>query len=286
MILAIVGPTCSGKSMLAIKLAKYFNAKIINADPYSCYKELNIGVAKPSFDELNKVKHNLINIVSVSERFTIYDYQIKFRECINNLIKENKNVIIVGGSGLYLRSAIYDYEFKESNNEDYSFINDLSNEDIYNKLKEIDPQSLEKIHINNRKRLIRAYQIFLESGQTKSSIENKQIHKSIYDVKIIGINPNREELYKNINDRVDRMFAEGLIDEVNGLFNKFNKELQAFQAIGYKEFTQSNDINEIKELIKKNTRNYAKRQLTFFKHQFENIIWYEDINEAYKELTK
>lgn len=286
MIYAIVGPTCSGKSSLAIKLAKIYNAEIINIDPYSCYKELNIGVAKPSCEELNEVKHHLINIVSINDRFTIYDFQKIFRNCIDKLINEQKNIIIVGGSGLYLRSSIYDYKFEESNNSNYDFLNQLTNNELYQKLKEVDPVSLEKIHINNRKRLIRAYQIYLETGKTKSSLEQKQEHKLLYDIKFIGINPNREKLYENINNRVDRMFEQGLKKEVDDLFSKYNHDLQAFQAIGYKEFIDNNDIETIKNLIKKNTRNYAKRQLTFFKHQFNNIIWYEDIDTAYKDVIK
>lgn len=286
MIYAIVGPTCSGKSSLAIKLAKVLDGEIINTDPYSCYKELNIGVAKPSSEELNQVKHHLINIVSINERFTIYDFQKTFRNCIEKLIKEKKNIIIVGGSGLYLRSSIYDYKFEESNNSNYDSLNNLSNEELYKKLKDVDPTSLEKIHINNRKRLIRAYQIYLETGKTKTSLEEQQEHKLLYDIKFIGINPNRELLYENINTRVDKMFKQGLKKEVDDLFSKYNHDLQGFQAIGYKEFIDNNDIETIKNLIKKNTRNYAKRQLTFFKHQFNNIIWYEDIDTAYKDVIK
>lgn len=288
MIYAIVGPTCSGKSSLAIMLAQYFNAEIINCDPFQCYKELNIGVAKPNSDELALVKHNLINIVSITDKFTIYDFQKEFRKCLNNLILKEKNVVIVGGSGLYLRSALFDYTFHSNSLSEKRVSNDLlnkTNEELHSILKEIDQLQSEKIHINNRKRLIRAIEIYNETGKTKSEIESLQEHKILYDVNIIGLNIERQKLYDDINNRVDKMFEIGLENECKELFSKYSPSLTALQAIGYKEFLLSNDPNVIKELIKKNTRNYAKRQMTFFKHQFENIVWFNSPKEAYNTIV-
>lgn len=281
MIFAVVGPTCSGKSALAIKIAQIFDAEIINFDPYQCYEELQIGVAKPSQEELKTVPHHLFSFVPLNQDFTIFDFQKVFREKVKSLQNLNKNIVLVGGSGLYLRSAIYDYEFSETKIVDESKYNSFSNEELYERLKLIDPESSEKIHMNNRKRVIRALEIFDETGSKKSDLEKEQEHKPIYDITFIGLNPDRELLYQNINLRVDVMFENGLEEEVEYLYKKYDPSLKSLQAIGYKEFTQVSK-EEVRELIKKNTRNYAKRQMTFFKNQFENINWFNNKEDAIK----
>ena len=281
MIFAVVGPTCSGKSSLAIEIAKIFDAEIINFDPYQCYEELQIGAAKPTKEELEIVPHNLFSFVPLDQDFTIFDFQKVFREKVKSLQNLHKNIVLVGGSGLYLRSAIYDYEFSETKIVDESKYNSLTNEELYERLKLIDPESSEKIHMNNRKRVIRALEIFEETGSKKSDLEKTQEHKPIYDIVYIGLNPDREKLYENINLRVDIMFENGLEEEVDNLFKKYDPSLKSLQAIGYKEFTQVSR-EEVRELIKKNTRNYAKRQMTFFKNQFENINWFNFKEDAIK----
>ena len=281
MIFAVVGPTCSGKSALAIKIAQIFDAEIINFDPYQCYQELQIGVAKPSQEELEIVPHHLFSFVPLDQDFTIFDFQKVFREKVKSLQNLNKNIVLVGGSGLYLRSAIYDYEFSETKIVDETKYNSFSNEELYERLKLIDPESSEKIHMNNRKRVIRALEIFDETGSKKSDLEKEQEHKLIYDITFIGLNPDRELLYQNINLRVDIMFENGLEEEIEYLYKKYDPSLKSLQAIGYKEFTQVSK-EEVRELIKKNTRNYAKRQMTFFKNQFENINWFNNKEDAIK----
>ena len=281
MIFAVVGPTCSGKSALAIKIAQIFDAEIINFDPYQCYEELQIGVAKPSQEELEIVPHHLFSFVPLNQDFTIFNFQKVFREKVKSLQNLNKNIVLVGGSGLYLRSAIYDYEFSETKIVDESKYNSFSNEELYERLKLIDPESSEKIHMNNRKRVIRALEIFDETGSKKSDLEKEQEHKPIYDITFIGLNPDRELLYQNINLRVDIMFENGLEEEIEYLYKKYDPSLKSLQAIGYKEFTQVSK-EEVRELIKKNTRNYAKRQMTFFKNQFENINWFNNKEDAIK----
>ena len=283
MIFAVVGPTCSGKSALAIKIAQIFDAEIINFDPYQCYQELQIGVAKPSQEELEIVPHHFFCFVPLDKDFTIFDFQKVFREKVKSLQNLNKNIVLVGGSGLYLRSAIYDYEFSETKIVDESKYNSFSNEELYERLKLIDPESSEKIHMNNRKRVIRALEIFDETGSKKSDLEKEQEHKPIYDITFIGLNPDRELLYQNINLRVDIMFENGLEEEIEYLYKKYDPSLKSLQAIGYKEFTQVSR-DEVRELIKKNTRNYAKRQMTFFKNQFENINWFNNKEDAIKYL--
>jgi tRNA dimethylallyltransferase len=285
MIYAIVGPTCSGKTSLAVALAKKINAEIINFDAFQVYKELNIGTAKPTQKEMEEVKCHLFNVVSVKDEFNIYLFQKACRYLIDKFIKEGKNIVLVGGSGLYLRSVIYDYSFaKEKDVLDEKKYANFTNEELYNQLLSIDEISAQKIHVNNRKRIIRALEIYDKTKETKSSIEASQTHKMIYDVKIIGLNPPRDLLYENISKRVDEMFEKGLQSEVKELFSSFNKDLQAFQAIGYKEFLLNLTPEETKELIKQNTRHYAKRQLTFFLHQFENVKWFESLENALKSI--
>ena len=279
MIFAVVGPTCSGKSSLAVEIAKLFDAEIVNFDPYQCYEELQIGVAKPTKEELTIVPHHLFSFVPLDQDFTIFDFQKCMREKIKSLQNLNKNIILVGGSGLYLRSAIYDYEFSETNIVDESKYQSFTNNELHEKLKLVDPESAEKIHENNRKRVIRALEIYFETGSKKSDLEKQQEHKSIYDIVFVGLNPDRELLYENINKRVDIMFELGLEDEVNTLFSKYGSTPKSLQAIGYKEFVQF-PKDEVKEAIKKNTRNYAKRQMTFFKNQFENINWFTNKEDA------
>lgn len=279
MIIAVVGPTCSGKSSLALEIAKHFNAEIINFDPFQCYWELNIGVAKPDEETLKSWPHHLINVKHIWESLTIFDFQKMFRETVDKLISENKNIVLVGGSGLYLRSSIYDYEFTENKEVDVSRYSEISNEDLFKRLMEIDPESAMKTHENNRQRVMRALAIYDETGSTKSELEQAQEHKLIYDISIIGLNPDREKLYENINIRVDEMFEAGLEEEVRKIHQFFEKDFTSLKAIGYKEFYQTESEN-VRELIKKNTRHYARRQMTFFKHQFTNINWFTNAKDA------
>ena len=284
MIIVLLGPTCSGKSSLAIKIASFVNGVIVNADPYQAYKELNIGVAKPSEEDFKKVKHYLYSIQSVDEPLTIYSFQKIFRNCIDNLLKENVNIVVVSGSGLYLKSALYDYDFvqfKVDNKEKYL---KLSNEELYQMLIQRDKETANKIHINNRKRIIHALDILdnLPEGVNKIDFENKQSHKCIYDnVHFLGLNIDREILYSNINNRVDEMIKNGLKDEAINVFKNHPSSLSSLTAIGYKEVLLRIVDSEIINLIKKNTRNYAKRQMTFFKNQFENVIWFDDSSKLY-----
>ena len=278
MLYIIVGPTCSHKTSAACMLSDYLNeAKIINIDAFQIYKGMDIGTAKIEKDSKYYNRHLLLDIKEPSESYSIKEFQDDFR----NILKEyshEKDLIAVGGSGLYLAAAIYDYHFEEEKVEvDTSDLEDMDNESLYELLKNIDPKSAEGIHPNNRKRVMRAIAI-ARSGTLKSdnAMEIKHtpyLSKDSY--KLFFINPNREELYKNINERVDEMFNQGLVDEVKSLLNKNNLSLTASQAIGYKEVISylngESDLESTKELIKKRSRNYAKRQVTFFKHQFESI---------------
>lgn len=288
MIIVITGPTCMGKTETAFYLAKKLNAEIVNGDAFQCYKEMDIGVAKPEEKYLKEVPHHLYSFVDVNHDYSIAEYQTNLRNEIDMLIKKNKNIIIVGGSGLYIRSALYDYEFSENKQIDMSKYNEMDNRSLHDELKKIDPMDAEKIHMNNRKRMLRAIEIYLSNGESKSDIISKQQHKPIYDVRFFVRDMDREELYKRINLRVDEMMKKGLLKEVQSLYKKYGDKPHAFQAIGYKEIIEylnrKISLEEAVELIKKNTRNYAKRQLTYIRHQFP-VEYYKN-NEHLLELIE
>ncbi|MEG0034228.1 MAG: tRNA (adenosine(37)-N6)-dimethylallyltransferase MiaA [Bacilli bacterium] len=283
MIYVICGPTASGKSTLAYKLKKYFDCPVINCDSFQIYKELNIGTAKPTSDELKEGNYYLYNLISASSSMSIFDFQKIFRTTIDNLLKTNKNIVVVGGSGLYIKSSFYDYQFVE----DEQFVKlpeafeKMSNHELYMHLQKIDEGSAVKLHENNRKRVMRALEISLSGTGKKSEFEEKQKHVRLYkDATFIGLDINRDNLYKKINDRVEEMFSLGLEKEAKDLLKEFGPDTQALQAIGYKEFAKYNE-EEVKDKIKQFSRNYAKRQMTFFKNQFEEIKWFSSIDEAY-----
>ncbi len=289
MMIVIFGPTGSGKTDAAVKLAEYFNAPIINADAFQIYKEMNIGTNKIKEDDPMYKSHYLIDIKSPSESYSVKEYQDDFRKIYDELKDKYKHVIVAGGTGLYIRAALYDYEFLEEDESqnDYS---SFTNEELYQKLQELDFEASKKIHMNNRKRVIRALDLIASSGEKKSDIIARQEHKLIYDnIKFFFLNPDRETLYQNINARVDKMIEEGLVEEVKYLKNKYELSTTAYQAIGYKEILEYLEgkytLEEAIELIKKRTRNYAKRQVTFFKNQFESQV-FASKEDLIKEIKK
>ena len=273
MLLVIVGPTGSGKTSVALKLADFYHAPIINADAFQIYQEMDIGTAKIAKDSEDYKKHYLLDIVKPSERYSVKEYQDDFRKVYAELKKQYQNIIVCGGTGLYIKAALYDYAFEDEEEADISDLEELSNEELAAILNKLDPKAFETIHMNNRKRVIRAIQIARTHDMNKSESIDKQEHKLIVDdeVKFLFLNPDRKVLYENINKRVDIMFEQGLLDEVKCLLNKYELSTTAKAAIGYKEVIDFLDnkcsLEECQELIKKRTRNYAKRQVTFFKHQ-------------------
>src|SRR5574344_897799 len=273
MIIVIGGQTATGKSELGISLAKEVGGVIINGDAYQIYTDFNIGTAKPSKEEREEVPHLLYDYLSPLTPFSIADYQKLLRSTIEKILKDNKIPIIVGGSGLYIKSALYDYEFSPTEQE-YPELEKLSNQELFDMLKKMDEKESNKIHINNRKRLIRAITICRNINGKKSELVENQKHLPIFkDTYFIGLEMDREELYQKINNRVDLMIKEGLEKEVEELKKKYPTSIQAFQAIGYKEFLNISNREEAIEVIKKNSRNYAKRQMTFFKNQFD-MHWF------------
>ena len=280
-IIVIVGPTGIGKTKLSISLAKIYDAEIINGDSVSIYKKLDIGSAKPTVEEMDGVVHHLIDIKNLDEDYSIYDYQKDVREKIDEITKRGKRVIIVGGSGLYLKAALYDYRFdcNTSNN----LYEDLTNEEVLSKIKSIDNNI--DIHINNRKRLVRTLNK-LESEEEITN--NKDI--CLYPVKIIGLTTSRDILYDRINKRVDLMINNGLIDEVLSLKCDYNNSRVLNTAIGYKEFYDylynNKSLSEVISEIKKDSRHFAKRQYTFFNHQM-NVEWFMvNFDDFYKTIDE
>ena len=289
MIIVITGPTCMGKSETALEVAKNFNAEIVNGDAFQIYKEMNIGVAKPPVEYFSTVPHHLFSCVDINHEYSIAEYQKDLRKTIEEIISRGKNVVIVGGSGLYIRSALYDYEFSEQPEIDMSKYEKLANEELHKELQKIDPKQAKIIHMNNRKRVLRAIEIYLAQGKTKSEVIDSQEHKLVYDAKFFVRNMDRDLLYSLIDKRVDRMIEQGLLDEVKDIFSKYGKQCKALQAIGYKELIPviegKYSLAEGIELVKKNSRNYAKRQVTFIKHQFP-VVFYENTKDLLGILGK
>ena len=274
MLIVIVGPTGSGKTEIALKLADFYHAPIINADAFQIYQDMNVGTAKVAIDSEAFKKHFLLDIVKPNQTYSVKQYQEDFRKVYLDLKKQYENIVICGGTGLYIKAALFDYEFEDEEETDLSDLEKMSNEELYELLKKLDIKATETIHMNNRKRVIRAIQIARTHDENKSDSIDKQEHTLFFKnekVEFLFINLNRDELYANINARVDQMFENGLVDEVKDLLNKYELSLTAKAAIGYKEVIDYLDgkytLEECNELIKKRTRTYAKRQVTFFKHQ-------------------
>mgnify|MGYP000383500309 FL=1 len=283
MIIAILGPTAVGKTALSIALAKKYKAEVINFDAMQVYVKLDIGTAKVTKEEMEGVPHHLLSFVSLDKNYSVYDYQKDARNLIDRLLKEDKNIILVGGTGLYLKALLYDYNFTEGTT--YNEYNDLTNEEILNKIKSYNIEELP--HVNNRKRLVRLLNK-LENNETITNNGNNLIYK---DTTFIGLTTDRNTLYDKINKRVDVMFNNGLLEEVESLKKHFNTSKALNTAIGYKEFipyfNNEKTLDEVKDDIKKNSRHYAKRQYTFFNHQF-NLRWfntnYDDFNKTINEV--
>ena len=275
MIIAIVGPTGIGKTKLSILLAKKYNGIVVNCDAMQVYKEMNIGTAKIKEEEKEGIPHYLFDIKSVNDDYTVFDYQRDLRDLINK--NKDRNIIIVGGTGFYLKAALYNYEFKE-------FISKNNYENITNlELKEmVNKQSPDvDVHVNNRRRLIS-----ILNREGKSYISNELLYDTIF----IGLTIDRKTLYKKVEDRVDEMIASGLIEEAKDLYDK-NIFTQAINtAIGYKElykyFKGEISFEDAVNLIKKNTRHYIKRQYTWFNNKL-NVKWFNsDLNNFTKTINE
>lgn len=279
MIIVITGPTGVGKTKLSIELAKNYNAEIINADSMQVYKKLDIGTAKIRENEKEGIPHHLFDICEVEDIYTVYDYQKDCRQKIKDIQSRNKNVIIVGGTGLYIKAALYDYRFKkETKLNNYL---ELTNQELVEKIKSYN--TLPSSHINNRRRLVRQ----LNKLENDLCTENTG-NIPLFDFKIIGLTTNREVLYQKINERVDTMIKEGLLEEVKYFFDKNVKSKAITSGIGYKElysyFNNECSLEDAIFKIKQNSRRYAKRQYTFLNHQLD-VEWFETNYDNFQDTV-
>lgn len=281
-VLIICGATATGKTSLAVDCAKAMNTEIISADSQLVYRGLNIGTAKPTYAEMQGIRHHLIDVVDCREPFTVSDYEERAIPIINRLLEEGKTPIVCGGTGFYINSILYSLSYgnaKADANKRAEYeavLAERGKEYLFSLLKQVDPETAVKLHPNDTKRVIRALEIFEISGKRKSE-QNDDKQKPRYDYLAVAIDYPREALYQRINCRVDVMFNSGLIDEVKGLKARgIDENCQSMSAIGYKEVLEGlkfgyND-STMRDIIKKNTRHYAKRQKTFFK-KLNGIVW-------------
>ena len=302
-VIVICGPTASGKTKLSIELAKKINGEIISADSMQIYKDMNIGTAKPTESEMQGIKHYLLDFVSPDTRYSVADFKKNSKEAIRNILSEGKIPIVVGGTGLYIDSLIYEIEYNDIKiDEQYrKYLEEIIEleglESLYKKALEIDPEAMKIISPNDKKRIMRVLEIYNETGKTKTEQEKLSRQKDVeYDYKVFAINMDREILYGRINKRVDIMIEAGLVQEVESLTNKYEEFPTAMQGLGYKEVVKFLEKeytkDEMMEKIKQETRRYAKRQLTWFRKN-KQTIWIdgqtsmdENIEIIMKECNK
>ena len=271
MVIVILGPTCVGKTKLSVELAKKINGEIINADSTQIYKDLDIATAKVTEEEKEGIPHHLFDIKDITDDYSIYDYQLDCRNAIDDILSRGKTPILVGGTGLYIKSALYNYEFINDDNNSYDNLND---EELYNKVVRLDKEN--NIHKNNRKRLIRALN-YMETTNNPYSKKEKT-NELLYDTIFIGLTTDRSALYDRINKRVDVMVKAGLLEEAKRIYDTNIRSKAVMTPIGYKElfpyFDGSSNLEICLDKIKQNSRHYAKRQYTFFNHQLP-VKWFD-----------
>lgn len=291
-IIVIVGPTAVGKTSLSIEVAKRFNGEVISGDSMQIYKELNIGTAKVTPAEMGEIPHHLIDIKEIEENYSVADFQKEAAKKIQDISGRGHVPIIVGGTGLYIESLLYPVTHSKlepnlvlrKELEDYA--NEKGNKKLWLRLNQVDPKSADKIHPNNVRRVIRALEVYEETGELFSAFQEERKKKeSNYDVFLIGLNTDRELLYQRINSRVDEMIKEGLVEEAKDLWNKVGPGLtiQSTKGIGYKElfafFNKEVSLEEAIASVKQNSRRYAKRQLTWFRNRLEDVHWIDLVKE-------
>ena len=280
-VIVVIGPTSVGKTKMGVELAKAMNGEVISGDSMQIYKGMDIGTAKVTEQEMSGIVHHCINILEPTDEYSVKDFQDAVRFQIDDITRRGKLPIIVGGTGLYIKAALYDYEFSETKDNHEIFrdkYKDYDNEQLYQHLINIDEKSALELHPHNRQRVLRAIEIYEETGQKKSDIEALQQHVCLYDAYFVGLTIERELLYSRINQRVDAMKEQGLEKEVTDLYHRgLERSYQSMKAIGYTEwfdyFEGIIDKETVYENIKKHSRQYAKRQYTWFKNQFD-VHWY------------
>jgi len=291
-LLIICGATATGKTSLAVECAKQLKSEVVSADSQLVYTGLDVGTAKPTKDEMMGIKHHLIDVISPFDTFNVGDYEELALPIIKNMLSNDKTPVICGGTGFYINSILYDLSFgnvvaNPKIREKYEIVlKDKGNEYLHSLLANVDEESAKKLHPNETQRVIRALEIYECTGKKKSELKDEYVPR--FDYLAVAIDYPREEMYNRIDVRVDAMFENGLVDEVKGLLNRgVNKNMQCMKAIGYKEVVECLEKGEteraMRDIIKLNTRHYAKRQITFFK-RIPNLVWLKPEN-ARKEVV-
>ena len=282
-VVVICGPTASGKTSLSIELAKKINGEIVSCDSMQIYKEMNIGTAKPTLEEMQGIKHYMIDIISPDERYSVADYKKQAKQAIREILEKGKVPIVVGGTGLYVDSLIYEIEYQdiEFDKEYREKLEERAKQEglekLYKEAEKIDPEAIKKISKNDQKRILRILEIYNATGKNKTQQEIESRKNEVeFDYKVYAISWDRQKLYDRINQRVDMMINQGLIEEVKEICSKYNKFPTAMQGLGYKEVVEYLEKKctkeEMIEKIKMETRRYAKRQLTWFRKN-KQTIW-------------
>lgn len=287
-LIVIVGPTAVGKTDVSILVARRLDGEIVSADSMQIYKFMNIGTAKPTPEEMKDVKHHMIDIVEPWKEFSVAQFQRQARSCIEGIHSRGKLPIVVGGTGLYINSLTFDLDFANTVSDPrfraelQKLARERGKEYLYEWLVRVDPDTAKRLHINDLRRIIRALEVYRCSGKPMSEYNTGMREAVPYNLVIFGLTMPREELYRKIEKRVDRMMDEGLVDEVKGLLARgCTREMVSMQGLGYKEvigyLEGEYTLSEAVELLKRNTRRFAKRQFTWFKRD-DRIIWI-DISE-------
>ncbi|MFD2925648.1 tRNA (adenosine(37)-N6)-dimethylallyltransferase MiaA [Halobacillus naozhouensis] len=290
-VVSIVGPTAVGKSRLGIEVAKHFNGEVISGDSMQIYRGMDIGTAKVTEEEMNGVVHHMIDIKNPNQSFSVAEFQKRVQSLIEEIASRGKCPVLVGGTGLYIEATLYNFNFSNQEKDERVLdrlekqLQECGNEQMYERLASVDPVQAEKIHPNNKRRVLRALEVYETTGKTMSEYQEQQKSESPFHPILIGLEMERELLYERINGRVDQMMEEGLLDEVQMLFGRGLEGSQSMSAIGYKEFIPyfkgEYTLSQAVELLKRNSRRYAKRQYTYFKNKL-NVNWYEIHPNYYK----
>ena len=292
-VIIIGGPTASGKTALSIELAKKIGGEIVSADSMQIYKEMNIGTAKPDKEEMQGIKHYMLDFLSPDKNYSVANYKKDAKKAIKEILEKGKIPIVVGGTGLYIDSLIYEIEYVDTET-DFEYRKELESkvekeglEKLYEEAKKIDPEAMKKISVNDQKRIMRVLEIFKQTGKTKTELDRESRKEPEYDYKMFAIDMQRDILYERINKRVDIMLEKGLIEEVENIYKKYNEFPTSMQALGYKEVVEylENEITkeEMIEKIKQESRRYAKRQLTWFRKNKETI-WLDGQEKVEKNI--
>ena len=283
MVIVVVGPTAVGKTKMSIELAKKFNGEVINADSTQIYKGLDIATAKVTEEEMEGVVHHLLDIRDITSDYTVYDYQKDARACIDDILSRGKTPILVGGTGFYVKAALYNYEFNDgASSEQYL---EYSDQELFKKLLLVDPNT--KVHPNNRKRVVRSLNYYYETGKpfSEQDVSDQLLYDDVY---FVGLTTDRDYLYERINKRVDQMLKQGLLLEAKQVYDTQVRTKAVMTPIGYKElfpyFDGVEPLDCCVEKIKQNSRKYAKRQYTWFRHQLP-VIWFDVCFEDFQKTV-